>query len=126
MSPTIENPSDSTNDILTADLHDLFGVLTRLFDEIGVDRPLGETLVRNGYDGISPTTDHISPERRDEPADLASTNGGDSRSPVLPSLQPSAIAPSLQKIVISSLTDLASALLTMSLDLIPMTGTSSE
>jgi hypothetical protein len=46
MSPTIENPSDSTDDILTADLHDLFGVLTRLFDEIGVDGPLGETLVR--------------------------------------------------------------------------------
>jgi hypothetical protein len=97
--------------MLTADLHGLFGVLTRLFDEIGVDRPLGETLVRNGYDGISPTTDHIHPDGRDESIDLASTDGGDSRSPVLPSLQPSAVAPSLQKVVISSLTDLASTLL---------------
>ena len=111
MIPTRENPSDSTDEMLAAELHGLFGVLTRLFNEIGVDRPLGETLVRTGYDGISPTTDHILPDRPDESTDLASTNGGNSQSPVLPSLQPSAVAPSLQKIVISSLTDLASTLL---------------
>ncbi len=111
MSPTIENLSNSADEMLTTELDGFFGALTKLLREIGVGCPLAEILVRDGYAAAVPAADLSSPDRSGNSTELPSTDSADSRDPALPSLQPSGVKPSLQRIVISSLADLASTLL---------------
>jgi hypothetical protein len=111
MNPTIENLSNGKDETFVNELDEFFGVLAKLLEALGVDRPLGNALVRDsGYrasEFVEPATNL---------ADAAS-NGRAPSKPIDPrdsmnrSTPPNDRLASQRSIAISSLTNLATTLL---------------